>query len=61
METLRKFIIGIIGLFMSVGITILTTVKGYGLSIDSWPWVVGGTGYLFIFVGLITVALIKPS
>ncbi len=61
METLRKVIICIIGLSMSVGITILTMVKGYGLSIGSWPWVIGGTGYLFIFVGLITVALIKPN
>ncbi|MCP5006253.1 MAG: hypothetical protein GY941_20285 [Planctomycetes bacterium] len=59
MEILRKFVIGVFGVFICMGMTILTMIKGYGLTINSWPWLIGGT-VLSLIIGQIIAALVKP-
>ncbi len=56
-DTLRKIIVCIVGLAATMGVTILTMVKGYGLTIDSWPWIILGT----LLSGIITSATFAIS
>lgn len=41
MDTLRRFMITIFGLAFGVFLSILTMMKGWGLEIESWGWVIG--------------------
>ncbi len=54
MKELIRFVICVIGFSVSMGITILTMTKGYGVSINSWPWLIVGT-LLSVLVAHITI------
>ena len=60
MKELTRFVICIIGIEVSMGITILTMTKGYGVSINSWPWLIVGT-LMSLIVAQATFAAIRPS
>ena len=60
MQELIRLVICIIGFSVSMGITILTMTKGYGVSINSWPWLIAGT-LMSLIVAQATFALVKPS
>ena len=60
MNELIRLVICVIGISASMGITILTMTKGYGVSINSWPWLIAGT-LMSLIVAQATFALVKPS
>ena len=60
MNELIRLVICVIGISASMGITILTMTKGYGVSINSWPWLIAGT-LMSLIVAQATFALAKPS
>ena len=60
MQELIRFVICVIGFSASMGITILTMTKGYGVSINSWPWLIAGT-LMSLIVAYDTFAVIRPG
>ena len=60
MQELIRLVICVIGISASMGITILTMTKGYGVSINSWPWLIAGT-LLSLIVAQATFVLAKPK
>ncbi len=60
MQELIRFVICVIGISASMGITIITMTKGYGVSINSWPWLIAGT-LMSLIVAQATFVLAKPS
>jgi len=60
MQELIRLVICVVGISASMGITILTMTKGYGVSINSWPWLIAGT-LMSLIVAQATFALVKPS
>ena len=60
MQELIRLVICIIGFSVSMGITILTMTKGYGVSINSWPWLIAGT-LMSLIVAQATFVLAKPK
>ena len=60
MKELIRLVICVVGISASMGITILTMTKGYGVSINSWPWLIAGT-LMSLIVAQATFALVKPS
>ena len=60
MNELIRLVVCVIGISASMGITILTMTKGYGVSINSWPWLIAGT-LMSLIVAQATFALVKPS
>ena len=60
MKELIRLVICVIGISASMGITILTMTKGYGVSINSWPWLIAGT-LLSLIVAQATFVLAKPK
>ena len=60
MKELIRFVICVIGFSASMGITILTMTKGYGVSINSWPWLIAGT-LMSLIVAYVTFAVIRPG
>ena len=60
MNELIRLVICVIGISASMGITILTMTKGYGVSINSWPWLIAGT-LLSLIVAQATFVLAKPK
>ena len=41
MKTLRRYLVTCFGLFVAVGISILTMIYGWGLEPKSWLWIIG--------------------
>ena len=60
MQELIRLVICVVGISASMGITILTMTKGYGVSINSWPWLIAGT-LLSLIVAQATFVLAKPK
>ena len=60
MNELIRLVVCVIGISASMGITILTMTKGYGVSINSWPWLIAGT-LLSLIVAQATFVLAKPK
>ena len=60
MQELIRLVICVVGISASMGITILTMTKGYGVSINSWPWLIAGT-LMSLIVAQATFAAIRPS
>jgi hypothetical protein len=60
MNELIRLVICVVGISVSMEITILTMTKGYGVSINSWPWLIAGT-LMSLIVAQATFALVKPS
>ena len=60
MQELIRLVICVIGFSVSMGITILTMTKGYGVSINSWPWIIAGT-LMSLIVAYVTFAVIRPG
>lgn len=60
MNELIRLVICVIGISASMGITILTMTKGYGVSINSWPWLIAGT-LMSLIVAYVTFAVIRPG
>ena len=60
MQELIRFVICVIGFSASMGITILTMTKGYGVSINSWPWLIAGT-LMSLIVAYVTFAVIRSG
>ena len=60
MQELIRLVICVIGFSVSMGITILTMTKGYGVSINSWPWIIAGT-LMSLIVAYVTFAVIRSG
>jgi hypothetical protein len=60
MKELIRLVICVIGISASMGITILTMTKGYGVSINSYPWLIAGT-LMSLIVAQATFAVIRPG
>ena len=60
MQELIRLVICVVGISASMGITILTMTKGYGVSINSWPWLIAGT-LMSLIVAYVTFAVIRPG
>ena len=60
MQELIRLVICVIGFSVSMGITILTMTKGYGVSINSWSWLIAGT-LMSLIVAYVTFAVIRSG
>lgn len=57
---LAKFIASITLLVSSVVVSILVLINGYGLTIESWGWVIGGA-FLQMFILMLNLILAKEG
>ena len=59
MDKLRRFLVSVTGIAISIGVSVLVMIHGWGLDPKSWWWIVGVyffghlLGQLFVKAGML--------
>lgn len=53
MNALRKFLVGVLGIAVAITVSILVTMKGWGLEPKSWGWIIGVSFFGHLFAQII--------
>lgn len=40
---MTKFLIAFLGMMAAVALSVATAIHGYGLTVESWGWIIGGS------------------
>jgi len=55
MDDLRRFVISVFGVFISITTSITVMIFGWGLTVKSWWWVIG----VYFIGSLLAILMIK--
>ena len=53
MNTLRKLLVGVLGLAVAITASILCMIKGWGIEPKSWWWIIGCGFFVQVFAQML--------